>query len=53
VGALTALVNNYCPVVMHLEQIGNGKGDHCQTKYHLNSTYLESPERNERSSTTF
>jgi hypothetical protein len=96
VGALTALVNNYSAVLIHLEEIGNGKGNDAATSKNLlkkmktyffvirihfllgffnfiqatvtnfskgksatqsNKTpfgqYLECPERNERSSTTF
>jgi hypothetical protein len=96
VGALTALINNCCAVVMHLEEIGSGKRDDAATSKGLlkklktyffvirihflldifnfiqatvinfskgKSTtqsnkipfgqYIECPERNERSSTTF
>jgi hypothetical protein len=31
VGALTAIANNYSAVVMHLKEIGNGKGDDAAT----------------------
>jgi hypothetical protein len=35
VGALTALANNYSAVVMHLKEIGNGKGDDAATSKSL------------------